>query len=57
MNPFKCACRVTDPWQCVEMRYGMSSLPDLDFGDPRLDEREACECPCHDDYRYDDDDC
>lgn len=52
-KPFSCACRVMDRFQCVEIRYGKSNMPDLDFGECDMNEREECECPCHDDYRDD----
>ena len=47
----RCACPVTDRFQCIEIRYGRSHMPDLKLGE--LSDNEPCECPCHDDYRDD----
>lgn len=30
-------------------------MPDLDFGEVDMNDREECECSCHDDYRDEDD--
>lgn len=49
----KCACPVTDRFQCIEIRYGRSHMPDLEFGEIELDDREPCECACHDNDQAD----
>lgn len=52
-----CACQVTDRFLCIEIRYGRSHMPDLDFGEIDLDEREPCQCPCHDEWDDEQDEC
>lgn len=48
-----CACRVMDRFECIELRYFRTHIPDLDFGEIEADDREPCTCACHD--QWDDD--
>lgn len=56
MTTIKCACPVTDKFQCIEIRYGRSHMPDIESGEIELSDNEPCECPCHDDYENETDD-
>lgn len=59
-----CACRAFDPYDCYAIRYGIQSFEfwdDYDVSEPTLRELVdihggPCECRCHDEDGYDDED-